>query len=261
MSAAGLVAGPRTLPDPVRIDWQRLAAPTADPAVFSRDLLDGLPEPARRWLTHAIAPGTPLRRAAVLHQRGAIRVGRWQRYEADWVLAPPSGFIWAATTHLGPLFIRGFDRHSGGNGQMAWRLFGRIPFLTAEGPDVSRSAIGRLVGEMCFVPAAALPLWVSWEHLDDRRSVACVDVGGWTHRVTMTVADSGRLERVDLPRWGDPDGRGFRDHTFTALMGEMEGTFDGFTIPIDCRAGWWHCPDRCANAEFIRFAIDRAEYR
>ncbi|MGH3568937.1 MAG: DUF6544 family protein [Pseudonocardia sp.] len=45
---------------------------------------------------------------------------------------------------------------------------------------------------------------VRWEPLDDQRVVACVDAGGWTHRVTLTIAESGRLERVDVPRLGEP---------------------------------------------------------
>lgn len=262
MTVAATTAGPpRALPEPLQDAWRRLAAPTNDPTPFTPDLLDDLPEPARRWLTHSIAPGTPLRRAAVLRQRGEIKVGRWQRFEADWVLAPPEGFIWAATTHLGPLFIRGFDRYTFGSGQMAWRVFGLIPFLSTSGPDVDHSAMGRLLGELCFVPAAALSPLVRWEHLDARRCVASVEAGGWTHRVTLTVAASGRLERVDLPRWGNPDGQKFREHTFTALMDGQEGTFAGFTIPLGCRAGWWECPDRCATEEFIRFTLDCADYR
>ena len=96
---------------------------------------------------------------------------------------------------------------------MKWRLFGRIPFLSAQGPDVARSALGRHLGELCFVPAAALSPFVSWEHLDDRRSTG------------------------------------------------PEATYDGFTIPVGCRAGWWHCPDGCAKEEFIRFALEEADYR
>ncbi len=120
--AAPTVSGPPgTLPEPLRKDWQRLTAPTTDAKLFTQDLLDGLPEPGRRWLAHAIAPGTPLRRAAVFRQHGEIKVGRWQRYEADWVLAPPEGFSWATTTRLGPLFIRGFDRYSRGTGQLEAR--------------------------------------------------------------------------------------------------------------------------------------------
>ena len=170
----------------------------------------------------------------MLHQRGEIKVGRWQRFEADWVLAPPEGFIWAATTHLGPLFIRGFDRYTPRvRADERGASSAGSPFLSADGPDVDRSALGRLVGELCFVPAAALSPLVRWEHLDDRRSVACVDAGGRTHRVTLTVAASGRLERLDLLRWGNPDGREFREHTFTALMDGAGGRRStGSPIPL-----------------------------
>jgi len=37
----------------------------------------GLPEPGRKWLTHAIDPGTPLSRGVVLGMQGHIRIGRW----------------------------------------------------------------------------------------------------------------------------------------------------------------------------------------
>jgi uncharacterized protein DUF6544 len=251
---------PGTLPESLRDDWRRLIAPATAVTLFNGDLLDGLPEPARRWLRHAVAPGTSLRCAAVLRQHGEIKVGRWLRYEADWVLAPPEGFIWVATSHFGPLFICGFDRYTRGTGQLRWRLFGRIPFVSVAGRDVSRSAMGRLAGELCFVPAAALSPAVRWEPLDDRRAVACVDAHGWTHRVTLTVAESGQLERVDLPRWGNPDGKESREHLFTALLDGPEETFDGFTVPTRCRAGWWHCPDHCADEEFIRFTLDHATY-
>jgi hypothetical protein len=104
-------------------------------------------------------------------------------------------------------------------------------------------------------------LLVRWEPLDDQRALTCVDAHGWTHRVTLTVAESGRLERVDIARWGNPEGKKFREHIFTALLDGPEGSFDEFTIPTSCRAGWWHCPDHCADQEFIRFTLDHATYQ
>jgi hypothetical protein len=250
-----------SLTESLRNDWDILAAATTSPEVFDPAMLTGLPAPVHRWLTHAVAPGTPLRRVAVLHQQGQIRIGRWQRYQADWVLAPPYGFIWTATTRLGPLSIRGFDRYSNATGEMRWRLFGHIPFIKALGPDVTRSAIGRLAGEFCFVPATALTPGVRWEELDKHRAMASIDVGGRINRVTITVNDTGALDRVDVPRWGRPDGKTFGEHLFTALLNGPEATFDGFTIAATARAGWWHCPDGCATSEFIRFTIDHASYR
>jgi len=46
----------------------------------------------------------------------------------------------------------------------------------------------------------------------------------------------------------------------TAVMGDREGVFDGFTIPTTCRAGWW-APERGRTKDFIRFTIDHAAYQ
>jgi hypothetical protein len=43
---------------------------------FRSSELDGLPEPVRRHLTQAIAPGTALATSAWLRMRGHIKVGR-----------------------------------------------------------------------------------------------------------------------------------------------------------------------------------------
>ena len=44
---------------------------TFDPAAIV-----SLPEPARRWLGHAIAPGTPLWSSVELTMHGQIKLGR-----------------------------------------------------------------------------------------------------------------------------------------------------------------------------------------
>ncbi len=94
-SAAGTPA-PRGA-RPVRRDWHDLAEPAASPATFDSAMQTGLPEAARRWLGHAISPGTPMWRSVELSMRGEIRLGRWRSFTARQVLAPPDGYIWAAT--------------------------------------------------------------------------------------------------------------------------------------------------------------------
>ena len=49
---------------------------------FRSSELDGLPEPVRRHLTQAIAPGTALATSACLRMRGHIKVGRWLPFRA-----------------------------------------------------------------------------------------------------------------------------------------------------------------------------------
>lgn len=111
--------------------WERLGQPTVSPPGFDPAMTEPLPEPARRWLTHVIAPGTPVARAVIVEMRGHIRLGRWIPFRAVQVQAPPAGFIWAARVRWGPVWIGGYDRYGDALGEMRWRLFGRIPVLSA----------------------------------------------------------------------------------------------------------------------------------
>lgn len=132
---------------------RRLVRPS-EPAVFTDVELDGLPDPVCRYLRAAIAPGTPLAAAARFRMHGQIKLGRWLPFQAEELLAPHQGFHWAARAAG---VVSGFDRYAGGQGQMRWRLLGLVPVMRADGPDLSRSAAGRVAGEAMWVPTALLP--------------------------------------------------------------------------------------------------------
>ncbi|POM23544.1 hypothetical protein BTM25_46980 [Actinomadura rubteroloni] len=238
---------------------RRLAAPTERPAAFDPGMVAGLPDAARRWLLHAIAPGTPLTTGALLRMRGAIRLGAWRPFTAAQVLRPPEGFLWSATARVAGLPVIGHDRYDAGVGEMRWRLLGAIPVLSASGPDVTRSAAGRLAGELVLDPAAALTSAVTFEHVDDRRVRAHVTIGGEAHPVTLTVAPDGALTSVTLPRWGNPDKGPYREHVFGAEF-LAERTFGGFTVPSRVRVGWWYGTDRWDEGEFFRFTLWHAAF-
>ncbi|MBT2212691.1 MULTISPECIES: DUF6544 family protein [Actinomadura] len=246
-------------PAPVRRDWADLAQPTPEPGLFEPAMADHLPEPVRRWLRHAIGKGVPLHGAARLRMHGRIRLGSWWPFEATQILRPPTGFIWAAKARVAHLPVAGFDRYSGGDGQMRWRLLGALPVMSAGGPDITRSAAGRLASEFVLVPATALSPFVTWEPVDGERAVAHVAIGGSVHAVTLTVAPSGALTTVTLPRWGDP-GRGpFGEHRFGVVV-HREADFGGCTVPASLSAGWWYGTDRWPEGEFIRFQVDHYEH-
>ena len=84
----------------VREQWEQLCAATPDPAEFDLAMVAGLPEPARRYLTHAIAVGTPLWQSVRVAMIGRIKLGAWRPFTADQVVAPPKGYIWAAVARL-----------------------------------------------------------------------------------------------------------------------------------------------------------------
>src|SRR5580765_930834 len=85
---------------------------------------------------------------------GRIRLGKWRSFTATQIIRPGDGYIWAATTYMSGLPITGYDRYFGGAGHMRWRLVGVIPIVSADGPDVTRSAAGRLASEIAVAPTA-----------------------------------------------------------------------------------------------------------
>jgi hypothetical protein len=242
----------------VREEWDRLSSGTTAPTTFDPAQVVDLPEPARRWLTHAIAPGTPLWQTVELTMAGQIRLGRWRPFTARQVLTPPSGFIWAARARVAGVPVTGYDRFSGATGEMRWRVLGVVPVLSARGPDVSRSAAGRLAGEAVLVPTV-FPR-ASWSPDPDPDTA----LGVWLlatgeERSRLHVGADGRLLDVVMDRWGNPDGAPYGRHPFGVTV-EEESTWAGVTIPSVLRAGWWAGTDRAADGEFFRARITSARF-
>lgn len=243
-----------------RQDWAALAGTQAEHVRFGPDVVAGLPEPARRWLTRAVHSGTPLWRSVQLRMRGQIRLGTWRRFTAREVLSPPNGFIWSATARVIGIPVVGFDRRSSGNGQMRWRLLGLVPVMSASGADITRSAAGRLAGEATlWLPTAfRTAAWTDGPEPDT--AVATWRIGDEDESVRIRVDAAGRLEEIVSDRWGDPDGSGFGRHPFGSSI-EAERTFGGVTIASRVRAGWWWGTDRQDDGEFFRAEITDVAFR
>jgi hypothetical protein len=241
-----------------RSEWSALAG-GATVGTFVPENIGDLPEPAQRWLTHAIQAGTPLWSSVELTMRGQIRLGRWRPFQARQILAPPHGFIWAATTRVAGLRVAGFDRYSSDSGEMRWRLLDHVPVLSAHGADVTRSAAGRLAAEgLTFVPTSFARAAWSADDTDTATAVVTIDEGQET--VRLRVDASGRLCDVQLDRWGNPGGQPFGRYPFgVTVLGER--TFGGITIPATLTAGWWHGTARQSEGEFFRATVTEAVFR
>jgi hypothetical protein len=250
---------PLSIPAATARTWAELAGPIEHARRFDADLVAGFPPPVERWLTHAVAPGTSLAGTLELTTHGEIKMGRWLRYRARQILAPPAGMVWTASTGVGPLRITGFDRYVHGKGEMCWKFFGLIPFLRVKGPATDRSSVGRLAGEALLNPASALAPWVSWEEIDHTRAIAHVSVGETTCPVTIEVAVDGRLVGCTLPRSGGPGKNPDREQAFHVAFDD-EVTFGGFTIPAHFTAGWDWDGARWAGGPFFRADVDHARF-
>ena len=108
-----------------------------------------------------------------------------------------------------------------------WRLLRLIPVLTAAGPDVTRSARGRMAGEIALIPTAfRYAAWTPSEHADT--AVATWQFGDDTEPAELRV--------------------------------EAEARFGGITIPSAFRAGWWWGTERQHEGEFFRAEITGAVF-
>ena len=237
-------------------------APMA-PQGFDPSQVMHLPPTARRYFLHALAPGVKLAHAAHLRMHGTIRLGKeWQIFRAEQVLSWDRGFVWKARVG-GALPIVGSDRWVDGEGSMRWKLLGIMPVMTADGPDISRSAAGRLQLESMWLPAVLLDPNVEWiAGDDDAHTEVVVRAHGEESHVELDVDDHGTPRHAALRRWGNPEGGEFHPAPFGIIV-EDEGTFDGITVPTKIRAGWFFGTERFEQpgGEFFRAVVDHIDFR
>jgi hypothetical protein len=243
----------------VRKDWAELCAPTRHPTAFDPAMLAGLPEPARRYLTHAIASGTPLWQTVEISMVGHIKIGAWRPFTATQVVAPGRGYIWAANARLFGIPVIGYDRLSGGTGEMRWRLLDLLPVVSTDGPDMTRSAAGRLASEITLIPTAfGGATWTGGDSPDT--AVASWSTGEQQERVALHVGPNGQLRDVLMQRWGNPDGSPFGRYPFGVTV-DAERSDAGVTLPASVRAGWWRGTGRQDAGEFFRARIIKVTFR
>ncbi|MFN0179959.1 MAG: DUF6544 family protein [Gemmatimonadales bacterium] len=236
------------------------AAP-ASPGRFDPATLANLPEPARRYLGHAIAPGTPLATGVRLTMHGEIKLGaRWRRFTAEQVIVRDRGMIWRARVPLMGLAIVGSDRVLDGIGAMRWRIAGLIPVMSATGPDVARSAAGRLAGEAIWLPTWLLDPSVEWRADGPAQPGYRLTTTGEKVAMSLTITGDGRVTGGRFSRWGNPDGGAFGYREF-GIVADQERSFGGYTIPTRLRAGWHPGTPRFdSEGEFFRMTIERAVF-
>lgn len=242
--------------------WNELARPV-ERGHFQIEQLQRLPDPARRYLAHAISPGAKVASGVHLKMEGTIRLGRkWLPFRAEQVLAPPRGFVWRAVVRSGLMRISGADHYANGSGAVDFRLWGIIPMVRASSPDTARAAQGRLAAESFWLPSCLLPAeHIRWRAVDEATAEAVLSLDGNEIPVRLTVDAEGRLKSVQMQRWGDQT----EDKSFALLPfgGNVceERRFGDYTIPTRVSVGWWYGTEKFPDHEFFRAKITAAEFR
>ncbi|NHA14072.1 DUF6544 family protein [Thioalkalivibrio sp. XN279] len=206
---------------------------------FVAETLGTLPFPAEKYLRHAVPPGAPLARSADVRMRGTLRVGPddWVPFEARERISAERGFLWEARVAvLGRLVVEGADWLLADEAGIDYALADWWPALRRRGPELARSATGRMMVELAWLPAALTPQrGARWSRGDTDRAV--VTVPGSTTPMTVLVSDDGRLlEASVLRRRLAPDGRSALAPY--GIVVEAEARFGDFTVPSELVAAW-----------------------
>jgi hypothetical protein len=229
---------------------------------FDERIVAALPDPARRYLLHAIKPRSRLPGVAWLKMRGTVRSSAdasWVPFEAEELLAA-EGFVRRATISSRIQKV-GFESYVKGIGRTAWRLRGVIPVERASGANVTRSLRERLPVDLIWHPAALLPRpGVRWEAIDSERARVFVDVDGESQEMVFHIAPDGALRKIRTHRWGNAGARGtpYREVSFGIDVIE-ETAFGAVTIPTRVLLSWE--PDSEEPLELFRPEIIEAIHR
>lgn len=225
-----------------RAEMDRLIAlQPSNPPRFTADMLAGLPEPAQRYFSFTIAPGTPLFTVTQIEMEGRFSLGtkdapNYMDMTATQVLATPEGFVWKMSGGSGLMRMSGSDS---GRWTRFW-LAGLVPVARFGGdPDHTRSAYGRYVAEaLIWSPAALLPgPSVTWEPLDQNSARVIVRRDTLEQAADVTVGADGRPLEIIFQRWSNANPEGVhRLQPFGGFLSDFRDVA-GYRLPFHIEAG------------------------
>jgi hypothetical protein len=229
---------------------------------FTEDMVAKLPEPVQRYFLRAIAPGTMLATSVRLDMEGKFRLAQdkpWLPMQAQEILAA-KGFVWKAKIGSGLSQFQGADYYFNRSGRMQFSILGLVPIVNVQNSDTVRSAIGRFVAELMWLPSALLPQQgVQWQAINDHTIQAQLKVDDEPVTLTFVIDTNGRLLEGYALRWGDHNKDG--SWIYIPMGGKCyaERTFDGFTIPSQVGVGWWFGSEE--YFEFFQSSIKNAQFK
>jgi hypothetical protein len=242
-----------------------LSADESDEKVFSAKMVKDLPPAAKRYLLHAILPGTLLAERVQMKMSGTIRqedAQGWFPFEAEEILAGGRGLVWKAKLRTGEdSWLDGAEYYHRGKGQITYFRHRFVPSVMESSFVVDRSMAGRVLIESIWLPPVFLPQRVArWENMDKLRAKVTLSIDDLSSTILMTVEEDGRLREVVIPRYHQGEGRKIEKAEWRpfGITVEEEKTFEGYRIPTKIRAGWW--PGSTRYTEVFRAEIKEATF-
>lgn len=216
---------------------------TREPMIINDTLLADLPPPVARWIRRSGMVGKPQIDRAQVAQAIQMQMKPGQK---DWLSATamqyyavqqPS-FIWETTVQMMPLvYFLGRDRFSGDKGQMQIQLWGAFVVVDSrDNEKINTGTMQRYLGEIVWLPSAALHPSIQWEAIDDNSARATMSYGETTGSGIFRFTPDGDLASFSAMRYmGSEEGAQQYEWVITAKNWR---SFNDIRIPYQLNATW-----------------------
>ncbi|WP_373523371.1 DUF6544 family protein, partial [Aquiflexum sp.] len=131
----------------------------------------------------------------------------------------------------------GRDKFIDGEGEMLFKILSIFP-VAKDGynPQINEAALQRFLGEIVWIPTAALEDYITWEALDHQSAKATITFKGTTGSGIFTFKENGEFEKFSALRYM---GSGPEAHRIEWVVKALETKeINGIKIPVKCDATW-----------------------
>lgn len=212
--------------------WIRIAHDRPG-TVITREAIDMLPEPARRYFHAARVEGRPRPSRFSIIMEGRIR----NSAASPWMpivmrqfnrVDVPARVVYIESPGTP---MAGIDSFIEGQGRMLIRLFGVLTLTNAQGAAMSQSALVTFLNDLVLCPAACFSLPLEWKAIDERRVALRLRWAGMTVTAELHIDERGRLRNwLSNDRYAEVQGRQLPDRWSTPFS-ETQQELAGFMIP------------------------------
>lgn len=232
----------------------------ADALVTEKDL-EGLPEPAVRYLRSSGVIGNKRISSAHLKHSGSFKTGAGRPFlpvtGEYFITTKKPSFTWYGRLNMFPgVPVVAFDSYFNGKGRMLVKLLSAITVVDARSKETDHSAFGRCVAEMAMVPTFFLDReLIRWEQTG-KDSVRCtVADAGFSTEAELYVNPDGSLDKTVVMRYFD---RGGGKATLEKFTGRTSGCREHGGLRLPARLdGYWNLKE--GDLHYVSFIIDSME--
>ncbi len=214
---------------------------TRTPRLVTAEMLPGLPEPARRYLTYTGIVGTPWIETVRIHYSGRFRMAAdkpWMPVRAEQVYTTnPPAFHWKARFKMAGLWLMtANDTYRAGHGHMFGKVAGLFKVVDFRGDELDQGTMLRYLNEMTWFPAAFLGDNITWQAVDDHAADVTFTDQGKAVTARLFFDDAGRLTDFVAQRYRENQGH-FSLDTWSTPMTHY-GVLAGLNLPVRGQAVW-----------------------